>query len=98
MEKSHYSEEQAQQILKRAVGLQYQDTVFTRDQLVEMAQDMGISTEALQLAERDWLETQQDAEELKAFERHRTSEFRTHLFVYATVITFLFLINFFTGM
>ncbi len=40
---------------------------------------------------------QQDEEELRAFERHRTQEFRTHLFVYATVITFLFLINLVTG-
>jgi hypothetical protein len=103
---SRYSEETAKEILKRAIDLQgdHSEADFSREQLLDMARDLGISEASLAKAEQNWLaeqtvseEERMTVEERAAFERHRTQEFRTHLATYLIVNTFLFIIYLVTG-
>ncbi len=92
-----YSEEAARQILKQAVDLQVNETEFSHDQLMAMADELGLSKESVLAAEQKWLAGREGIEERQAFERHRRQAFRTHLAVYVMVNLFLFLINLMTG-
>lgn len=72
-----YSEEDAQGILKRAVGLQTK--TFTRDQLEEMADELGITTELLELAEEAWFKETKEQEVRQQFISHRQQRSRKNL-------------------
>lgn len=113
MNSKRYSDEEAREILKRAVDFQQQDEFeYTRDQLMDLGREMGLSQDAIVKAEQAYrskqgietpvlpksttYEVPVENEEL-AFRRHRMQEFRQHLTAYGIVITFLFLINLFTG-
>lgn len=112
MNPKRYSDEEARDILKRAVDYQEQtDSQYTRDQLLDIGREMGLSEEAIVKAEqahmgregmetpvaprRTTLEVPVEAEEI-AFRRHRMQEFRQNLTSYAIIIPFLFLLNLFT--
>jgi len=114
MNPKRYSDEEAREILKRAVDFQQNDDFdFSRDQLLDIGKKMGLSQDAIVKAEREYLakrggetpviprttslETPVEDEEI-AFRRHRMQEFRQHLNSYAIVMTFLLLINLFTGL
>jgi hypothetical protein len=114
MTPKRYSDEEAREILKRAVDFQQQDEFeYTRDQLFDIGREMGLSQEAIVKAEQAYVgkrgvetpvvpkttsfEIPVEEEEI-AFRRHRMQEFRQHLNAYGIVMTFLFLINLFTGM
>ncbi len=113
MNPKRYSDEEAREILKRAVEFQQQDEFeFTREQLFDIGREMGLSQEAIVKAEQAHqekrgveipvvsrmgaFEVPVEQEEI-AFRRHRMQEFRQHLNAFGIVITFLFLINVFTG-
>lgn len=107
LERPKYTEEAAKRILQQALDLQMreQDTSFSRDQLTEMALELGISPETLQAAEQQWLREQEGREELEAeqaeiqaFLRDRRQNYKAHLVTYASVNLFLFIINVMGGM
>lgn len=91
-----YRSDQVQQILQRALTLQQEHTV-SREQLTEMATELGISPEHLALAEQEWLAQRQEEQERQAFNAVRRSRFRSHLVPFLAVNTFLGLINSLTG-
>ncbi len=112
MNPKRYSDEEARDILKRAVDYQSQDEFqFSRDQLLDIGREMGLSEDAIVKAEQAHLakkgvetpvvpkppsfEIPLEQEEM-AFRRHRMQEFRQNLTSYAIVIPFLFLINLFS--
>jgi hypothetical protein len=97
MEQERYSEEAAREILKRAVELQGRETDFSRDQLISMADELGISRDSLVVAEQNWLREHEQDAELQAFEAQRRQGFRSHLAIYALVNGFLFLLNLVTS-
>lgn len=88
----HYSSDDVQNILQRAIALQYQNT-FSHDQLLEMASEAGVSTEQLQQAEQEWrIQREAEAQQERRRSRHRLG-FRAHLIPYLLVSTFLVLLN-----
>lgn len=92
-----YSEDEVREILNRAAGMQLKGRDFSRDHLVEMASELGISTEQVVAAERAWLDEQRDDEEFKRFLSQRRQGFRQQVITYVLVIGFLAAINLFTS-
>jgi hypothetical protein len=97
MEQERYSEEAAREILKRAVELQGRETDFSREQLISMADELGIPRDSLVAAEQKWLREHEEDAELQAFEAHRRQAFRSHLAIYTLVNSFLFILNLITS-
>ena len=87
-----YRSEDVQEILQRALVLK-QSGAYSREQLVEMATELGISPETLQDAEQEWLAQRDGARERRLFNAYRRKKFRAHLIPYLAVNTFLVLIN-----
>lgn len=86
-----YSEDDVQGILERAFGLQGRE--FTHAHLVQMADELGITTEQLAEAEALWMAERDTLKERERFRAHRRGEFRQHLTAYVIVNGFLFLMN-----
>jgi hypothetical protein len=84
-----YSEEDVKEILERALTLQGRE--FSREHLVEMAEELGISEEQLEIAEQRWLEERGTREERAAFLAERRREAVRSLAVYAVVAVFIYL-------
>lgn len=84
-----YRQEDAQQILQIAIARQAETEDLTRIQLVEIAEEMGITSDDLQQAEQEWRRRQGENEQRSAFDRYRQSHFQQHLTKFAIVNTFL---------
>lgn len=97
MQPKRYSEEDTRRILQDALEHQSNETEFSHDQLVEMAEELGVSPESLAIAEEKWLSETKIDEELLEFNRHRRQQFNYQLMSYGIVMTFLFFINLFTS-
>ena len=78
-----YNEEDVQGILKRAVALQTK--TFTREQLEEMADELGITTELLEVAEEAWFKENKEQEVRQEFISHRQRGSRKNLAILGTV-------------
>jgi hypothetical protein len=90
-----YRSEDVQEILQRAL-VRKQAGEYSRDQLVEMATELGITSETLQDAEQEWLTQRDEARERRLFNAYRRKKFKAHLIPYVAVNTFLILINLIT--
>lgn len=90
-----YRSEDVQEILQRALVRQ-QSGEYSRQQLEEMATELGIAPETLQAAEQDWLSEQGEVHDRKLFNAYRRKKFKRHLIPYLAVNTFLVLINLIT--
>lgn len=88
-----YRQEEVQQILQLAIARQSQSGELTREQLVEIAADLGISLSELQTAEREWLVQREEQQEQQLFNRDRQGKFRQHLTKYAITNLFLIVLN-----
>src|SRR5687767_5807581 len=91
--KTHYSEEDANAILSRAIERQTMGGEMSREQLTAIAAELGIAPEALAKAEEDWHLDREDTEERTEFQRYLRDGFKSHLFAYIGVNAFLFLMN-----
>lgn len=107
----HYSDEEAQEILRQSIAKQAQAGGFhsehaqdeglvapgiTSDQLAKMAAELGISAEVVRETEQNWQLRQAEEADMKAFIAHRRQEFTEHLYAYGIVNAFLLAINYFT--
>lgn len=105
-----YDGKTAREILQRATAIQDSDD-FTRQQLIEMGLEMGLSEAAIVKAEQAYLSgTPQPhkvgyeqpvpdiSEEERIFRRERWQDFYGHLRMYLIVIVFLTIMNIFTGL
>jgi hypothetical protein len=96
-----YSQEEVTEILKRALKQQSQrGNQLSHDELVEMADEVGIDRGSLEAATADLVQTraqelahQDDAREITAERSRRIGRFVSSLFTYLIVGTFLFLID-----
>jgi hypothetical protein len=88
-----YRQEDAQQILQLAIARQVESGDITREQLIEIADELGISPQDLVAAERDWLARQGDRQEQQAFNAYRRSQFRQHATKYLIINGFLVTLN-----
>jgi hypothetical protein len=93
-----YSQEDIQEILSIALAeCSTLDTDLPHAQLLEIAQELGISTEMIELAKDQWLNQQQVVEKHQEFNRYRRSKLQDRLSKYAIVNSCLIPLNFFIG-
>lgn len=97
MPPKRYSEEDTRRILQDALEHQSNQSEFSHDQLLEMAEELGVSPESLAIAEEKWLSETKIDEELVEFNHYRRQQFNYQLMSYGIVMTFLFFINLFTS-
>ncbi|MGB0384037.1 MAG: hypothetical protein ACPGWR_04355 [Ardenticatenaceae bacterium] len=67
-----YSEEDVRAILERAVGAK--GNTFTREDLEEMAEELGVSPKQLEAAEESWVVERLDKDEREAFITYRRQQ------------------------
>lgn len=94
MDERRYSEDEVQEILKRASAAAHGG--YTHDELVRMADELGLSPEAIEIAKQDLaadrtrLESEkQDKAFLEEYTRNKRFELRTHWMVFICVNLFL---------
>ncbi len=78
-----YSQEQIQQILNVAIARQAYEGEFSRDQLFEIAEDLGISEPCLIQAEQTWLEHQVESQQRLAFDTYRQGKLKAQCVRYS---------------
>lgn len=86
-------QEDAQQILQIAMARREESGELTRDQLAEMAMELGISPEDLRAAEQEWQSRKVELTEKQMFDQQRRQKFRQDLIKYAIVNSFLLVLN-----
>ncbi|HEY9700332.1 MAG TPA: 2TM domain-containing protein [Trichocoleus sp.] len=92
-----YSHEAAQQILHLAIVRQVEAGDITREQLLEIAAELDISSKDLAIAEQEWLTQQGELAERQAFNELRWSKFRHRFGKFAIVSAFLAILVFGMG-
>lgn len=88
-----YQQEDIQQILNLAIARQSDGEEFTREQLVEIAAELGISTESLQQAEQEWLLQQEERQKHLEFNLYRRKQLKKRLGKFLIINSFLVGLN-----
>lgn len=89
-----YQQEDIQQILNIAIAHQANDGEFSRDQLVEIATELGISTSTLQEAEQQWLVQQKEGLKRQEFNLVRRNRLQKRAGKYVIINGFLVGLNY----
>jgi hypothetical protein len=94
-----YDREQMEQILHLAIARQTDndDELISRQQLEEIALEIGIDSESFQAAEKEWLVKQKVEQKQLAFNSYRQNRLQQKVFKYLLVNTFLVSINLLAG-
>ncbi|HEY3415202.1 MAG TPA: 2TM domain-containing protein [Armatimonadota bacterium] len=92
--KPHYTQEEANEILRRAVERAPMKDEMSREQLEAVAAEIGVSPEALRKAEDDWHAERSDKEERLAYASLKRLGFYKHLAAY---VLFTLMIAYVTG-
>jgi 2TM domain len=93
-----YSQEDIREILNIALANHSTlDTELPYSQLLEIAQELSISPDLIELAKNQWLSQQQAIKKHQDFDLYRRSKLQDRLGKYAIVNACLIPINFFTG-
>lgn len=80
-----YSQEQVQEILNVAIARQSYDGEFSREQLFEIADELGIPHTCLVSAEQTWLQQQTESQQKRAFDIYRQSKLKSKLGRYGII-------------
>jgi 2TM domain len=93
-----YSQEDVREILDIAmVDRSTLDPELSHPQLLEIAQELSISPDSIELAKNQWLSQQQVIKKHQEFDLYRRSKLQDRLGKYAIVNACLIPLNFFTG-
>ena len=92
-----YKVEELQEILQRAIARQAYEGEFSREQLVEIATELGIDRQSLLAAERDWLAHQMAIQKHDEFNIYRRGQLKQKGVKILIVNTFLALIDLFSS-
>ena len=92
-----YHQEDIQQILQIAIARQAYEGEFSRQQLLEIAAELEISPECLQLAEQEWVTQQSDSQERKKFNLDRRKRLQKRFGNYGLVNIFFILLDLVSG-
>ncbi len=84
-----YSQDDAQEILQLAIARQANMAELSRPQLLEIATELGISSDELHLAEQAWRDRQEEQQEQNEFKRIRRSRLQQHCIKYTIINIFL---------
>ncbi len=85
-----YSQDDVQQILQRAITLRTEGGEFSRQQLMEMAQEIGIPLTDLEAAEQEWTTLQSAYQEEQDFQRFQQERLASQAIRFGIVNVFLF--------
>lgn len=88
-----YNQEDIQQILQIAIARQSDDTEFSHAQLLEIAQELEITPECLQIAQTEWLSRQSAIRQRQDFDLYRRSKLQKRFGNYAIANSFFVLLN-----
>ncbi|MGF1937389.1 MAG: 2TM domain-containing protein [Nostoc sp. ChiQUE02] len=91
-----YDSEDVQQILQKALTRK-QEGEFSREQLLEMASELGISSNILETTEQKWLAQQEEEHLRHRFNTFRRRAFWTHFVSFTAVNLFLITLNLITS-
>lgn len=92
-----YSPEAVQQILQLAFAKQEGAEAFSRSQLQEMAQELGIKADDLQWAESQWQQAQSLSTERQAFAQEQRQRWTQNGVKFAIINGFLLTLDWFTS-
>lgn len=92
-----YAQDDVQQILHLALARRSEGGELTRAQVLEIAQEMGISPEDLAAAEQEWLAHRGEFQEKQVFNQLRRERLKQSLIKYGIVNSFLVLLNLVTA-
>lgn len=92
-----YHQEDIQQILQIAIARQAYEGEFSRQQLLEIAAELEISPECLQLAEQEWVTQQSDSQERQKFNLDRRKRLQKRFGNYGLVNIFFILLDLISG-
>jgi hypothetical protein len=87
-----YSSDDVQNILKLAMQRSEEDK-FSQQQLQEMAAELGIDSNALKIAQQEWMSQRQRDDRHQEIAKRRKRAFMAHLIPYLAVNTFLVVLN-----
>lgn len=89
-----YTQDEVQQILNLAITRQAYQGEFTHQQLAEIAEELEITPECLQLAEKEWLSQQLEIEKREAFNNYRQGQLQHSAGRFAIINSSLVTLNF----
>jgi 2TM domain len=93
-----YSQEDVREILDIAMADRSTlDSELSHPKLLEIAQELSISPDSIELAKNQWLDRQQVIKKHQDFDLYRRSKLQDRLGKYAIVNACLIPLNFFTG-
>lgn len=92
-----YSEEQVDQILRYALAKRTNGQNLTKQQIYEIASDMGVSETDFLAAVQEWQSTQVVRKEQVEFDKYKKKSFQSNVLKYAIVNSFLVVLNLFTS-
>jgi hypothetical protein len=87
-----YNSEEMQQILEVAFR-QKQKGEYTREQIIEIASELGVSSESLQAAEQEWLKNDVVGKKGQMSKSQQQKGFKSHLFAFMAINGFLVILN-----
>ena len=88
-----YSQEDIQQILSIAIARQSDDSEFSYQQLVEIAEELEITPESLQQSEIDWRSQNTIVRQKQTFDVYRRNKLKKKAGNYAIANSFLVLLD-----
>lgn len=92
-----YNQEDIQQILNLAIARQADRGELSREQLLEIADELGISTQHLLEAEQEWLVQQEERQKHYEFNVYRRSQLKQRIGKYVIINSFLVGLNLLTA-
>ena len=92
-----YSEEQVDQILRYALAKRTNGQNLTKQQVYEIASDMGISEADFLASVQEWQSTQAVCKEQVEFDKYKRKSLKSNVLKYAIVNFFLVALNLFTS-
>ncbi|NER47014.1 MAG: 2TM domain-containing protein [Symploca sp. SIO1A3] len=90
---SFYRQEDIQQILNLAIARQADQGELSREQLVEIATELGISPENVLQAEQEWIVRQEEQQKRRKFNLYRTLQLKKSFGKFIIINAFLIVIN-----
>ncbi len=91
-----YSSEDIQQIIQIALARKGEEDELTRAQLWEIAEELDIDGQTLQIAENQWLQYRSISQKRVAFDLHRQNRFKQKAIKYAIFNGFFISLNLLT--
>ncbi len=88
-----YTEEQVEQLLHYALARRPDGQELSRQQVYEIASDLGVSQADFSAAEQEWLAKQGTRQELVTFDLYKKKKFKANLLKYTIINAFLVAIN-----